>query len=91
MWHYYNFQRDDFSAHYHKRSNAETTMAMIKSKFGGSVKSKGSEAQINEVLCKILAHNICVLIQSFYELGIESLFCTESPSVAQKVPYLKLI
>ena len=66
-------------------------MAMIKSKFGGSVKSKSIEAQINEVLCKILAHNICVLIQSLYELGIESIFCTETPPVAQKVPYLRLI
>ena len=91
MWHYYNFQRDDFSAHYHKRSNVETTMAMIKSNFGGSVKSKSAEAQVNEVLCKILAHNICVLIQSLYELGIESEFCTKTPPVAQKVSYLRLI
>ena len=74
MWHYYNFQRDTFSAHYHKRSNVETTMAMIKSKFGGSVKSKTAVAQVNEVLCKVVAHNVCVLIQSFYELGIESTF-----------------
>ena len=66
-------------------------MFMIKSKFGASVKSKTPSAQVNEVLCKILAHNICVLIQSFYELGIESTFCTETPSVAQKVPYLRLI
>ena len=78
MWHYYNFNRDEFMAHYHKRSNAETTMAMIKSKFGGAVKSKSPTAQVNEVLCKVLAHNICVLIQSFYELGIESAF---SPAI----------
>ena len=54
--------------------NAETAMAMIKGKFGASVKSKSPTAQVNEVLCKVLAHNICVLIQSFYELGIESTF-----------------
>ena len=89
-WHFYNYQRDAFAAHYHKRSNAETTMAMIKSKFGGSVKSKSAEAQVNEVLCKVLAHNICVLIQSFYELGIESIFCAEK-AVAQEVPYLRLV
>ena len=74
MWHFYNFHQAEFAAHYHKRSNAETTMAMIKSKFGGAVKSKSPTAQVNEVLCKALAHNICVLIQSFYELGIESAF-----------------
>ena len=91
MWHYYNFQRDAFSAHYHKRNNAETAMSTIKSKFGAAVKSKSPTAQVNEVLCKVLAHNICVLIQSFYELGIEATFCTESQPVAQKVPYLRLV
>ena len=73
-WHFYNFHQEEFAAHYHRRSNAETVMAMIKAKFGASVKSKTPTAQVNEVLCKVLAHNICVLIQSFYELGIESTF-----------------
>ena len=49
-------------------------MSMIKSKFGANVKSKTDPAQVNEVLCKILAHNICVLIQSFYELGVNATF-----------------
>jgi hypothetical protein len=35
---------------------------MIKSKFGGSVRSKTEVAQINEVLLKVLCHNICVVI-----------------------------
>ena len=74
LWHFYNFNHDEFLAHYHKRSNAETTVAMIKAKFGAAVKSKSPTAQVNEVLCKVLAHNVCVLIQSFYELGIESTF-----------------
>ena len=74
MWHFYSFNRDEFNAHYHKRSNVETTMAMIKTKFGASVKSKTGKAQVNEVLCNVLCHNICVLIQSFYELGIETDF-----------------
>ena len=42
----------------------------IKAKFGGSVRCRKPVAQVNEVLCKILCHNICVLIQSMYELGI---------------------
>jgi transposase len=74
MWHYYNFNRNDFMAHYHKRSNAETTMSMIKGKFGGYVRSKGTDAQLNEVICKVVCHNICVLIQSMHELGIEPIF-----------------
>jgi transposase len=74
MWHYYNFNREVFMEHYHKRSNAETVFAMIKAKFGGFVRAKTPIAQVNEVLCKILCHNICVLIQSLYELGIEPTF-----------------
>ena len=30
MWAYYNFNRSDFNAHYHKRSNVETVFSMIK-------------------------------------------------------------
>ena len=77
-WHYYNLNHEEFVAHYHKRSNVETTVAMIKSKFGASVRSKSATAQVNEGLCKILAHNICVLIQSFYELGIDPSFTAPS-------------
>jgi len=39
MWHYYNFNRDAFLAHYHKRSNIETAFSMIKMKFGAYGKS----------------------------------------------------
>jgi hypothetical protein len=44
---------------------------MINEKFGARLMSKKEVAQINEVLCKVLCHNICVVIQSTYELGIE--------------------
>jgi hypothetical protein len=50
---------------------------MIKWKFGDSVRSKGDVAMINEVLCKILAHNLCCLIQEQCELGIETEFWGE--------------
>ena len=76
MWHFYNFNHEAFLKHYHKRSNVETTFSMIKAKFGGSVRAKTPTAQVNEVLCKILCHNICVLIQSIYELGLEPTFWT---------------
>ena len=74
MWHYYNFNRAAFLEHYHKRSNVETAFSMIKAKFGGSVRAKSPVAQVNEVLCKVLCHNICVLIQSIYELELEPVF-----------------
>jgi hypothetical protein len=47
---------------------------MIKAKFDAHVRSKTTAAQVNEVLCKVLAHNLCCLVQSMYELGIEPEF-----------------
>ncbi|HWT01733.1 MAG TPA: transposase [Pyrinomonadaceae bacterium] len=74
FYHFYAYNKEWFKAHYHKRSNVETTFSMIKGKFGGSLKSKTYQAQQNELLCKILCHNICCLIQSIYELGVEPNF-----------------
>ena len=71
MYHYFEFKNEEFLEHYHKRSNAETTFHMIKSKFGDAVRSKTGVAQVNEVLLKVLCHNICVVIQEMFELGIE--------------------
>jgi transposase len=71
MYHLYSYNTERFMEHYHKRSNVETTFHMIKSKFGIALRSKTKTAQINEALCKVLAHNICCLIQSMYELGVK--------------------
>ncbi len=67
----------EFLTHYHKRSNVETTFHMIKSKFGQRLRSKTMTAQINEALCKVLCHNLCVVIASQHELGIETNFTNE--------------
>ncbi len=74
MYHYFMFKREDFLAHYHKRSNVESTFSMMKRKFGDSLRSKTDVAMINEALCKILCHNLVVLIHETYELGIEPVF-----------------
>jgi transposase len=74
MYHYFAFNREEFLAHYHTRSNVETAFSMIKDKFGAAVKSKSEWGQVNEVLCKVLCHNICVLVQAMHELGIEPSF-----------------
>lgn len=74
MFHFYNLNRDEYLAHYHKRSNVESTNAMIKAKFGDHIRSKTDTAMTNEALCKVLCHNICCLIQSHHELGIEPVF-----------------
>jgi hypothetical protein len=74
MYHYFSLNNDRFMAHYHKRSNVETTFHMIKSKFGDALRSRNKTAQINEALCKVLCHNICCLIQSMYELNLKPKF-----------------
>ena len=83
-YHYFSLFREEFMDHYHKRSNVETAFSMIKAKFGGAVRSKTPVAQMNEVLVKILCHNICVLIQAMYALGVEPDFRGEK-TFASKV------
>ena len=84
MYHYFMLNREDFLQHYHKRSNIETTFHMIKAKFGDAVRSKTWTAQVNEVLLKVLCHNICVVIQEIHELGIEPNFAVEKRSEVLK-------
>ena len=74
MFEFYTQHREEFLQHYHKRSNVETTFHMIKSKFGQRLRSKTLTAQINEALCKVLCHNLCVVIQSGHEPGIDTNF-----------------
>lgn len=70
LFHFYSFRRDEFLAHYHKRSNVESAFSSMKRKFGDFVRSKTETAQINELLLKVLAHNIVCLVHSIHELGI---------------------
>lgn len=55
---------------------------MVKAKFRDNVRSKTPVAMKNEVLCKFLAHNICCLIMSQLELGIEVKFWGEKAGAA---------
>lgn len=75
-YHHFQLYRDEFDTHYHKRSNAESTIGAIKKKFGETLKSKKWIAQKNELLCKILAYNITVLIHEMFESGITPDFLT---------------
>lgn len=87
MFHHFQPNRDDFMEHYHKRSNIEATNAAIKRKFGETLKSKNPVAQVNELLAKIIAYNLTVVIHEMYENGIQPEFlqiksdvCKGSPS-----------
>jgi len=77
MYYYFMYKHEEFLQHYHKRSNAETVFYMIKTKFKDNLRSKSKTAQINELLCKVLCHNICCVIQEISELGIKGEFVVE--------------
>jgi transposase len=77
MYHYFIYKHDEFLEHYHARSNVETVFHMIKTKFKDNLRSKSKTAQINELLLKILCHNICVVIQEVNELGLRGEFVVE--------------
>ncbi len=44
---------------------------MMQARLGDSLLSKSYVAQVNEALCQVICHNLCVLIQSVYELKID--------------------
>jgi transposase/predicted nucleic acid-binding Zn finger protein len=89
-FHFFSLYREDFLKSYHKRSNIESTFSMLKRKHGDSVRSKTEVAMKNEVLCKVLCHNICCLISAIHELGIQPVFdkligCTFNREPAQEI------
>ena len=93
MWAHFTLKSDDFLNHYHRRSNVESTVWMLKSKFGGAVRSKLPTAQINEVLCKVLCHNLTCIVHAITEFGIDVDFSKPSPAAAPAAarPHLTLV
>jgi len=71
MYDYFHQNQDRFLQSYHRRSNVESTFHMIKSKFGDSLRTKKDASQINEILMKILCHNLAVLVHESLEQGLE--------------------
>ncbi len=85
-YHYFNLHREEFLTRYHRRSNVESTFSMVKRKFGDSVRAKNDLTMCNETLAKFVAHNLCCLIQSTEEFGVDPHFgCTLINSVAPKL------
>lgn len=62
-----------------------STFMMLKAKLGAATLSKIEIALVNELLCKVLCHNLCCVIQSMYELGIEPAFDTDQHAISVTV------
>lgn len=67
---YFQLNSEEFYEHYRMRPNVESVFSAVKKKFGDTLKAKTPVSQKNELLCKLIAYNITVLIQSMFELGI---------------------
>ena len=78
LLHMLRFHKREFMIAYHKRSNVESTFSAIKRVFGDFVRSKNRTAQINEVLFKVICHNLRQVIFAMFELGIAPSFASES-------------
>lgn len=95
LFHYFQFQKDEFLARYHRRSNVESTFSAMKRKFGDTIRSKSPVAQRNEALLKVLCHNIVCLIHEITESGATAAFpalqpvCTKKAVVAQQTIVLE--
>jgi len=76
LYQFCHLHRETFLQYYNQPSLIEPTFSLMKAKFGDALRSKTDPALVNEPLCKVLCHNICVLMQSMYELGVP--ICFES-------------
>lgn len=54
---------EEFESRYHKRSNAESTNASLKGKYGEFLRSKRWDMQKREAGLRVIAHNIRQLIR----------------------------
>jgi transposase len=66
--------QERFLPHYHRRSNVETVFSMIKAKFGADVRSRLPVAQVNEVLAKCVAHNLCCVVKAIFTADLAPTF-----------------
>jgi transposase len=80
MYHLFCLRKEDYLRHYHRRSNVESTFSMVKRKFGDSVRSKTETAMRNEVLAKLVCHNVSCVIHAAHEFGIKADFETREES-----------
>lgn len=68
---YFKSQRGNFDAQYHQRSQSETTFSQIKMRLGEILLSKNYKSQRNELMLKLICHNILTLIMEIHKNKIQ--------------------
>ena len=66
--------REEWLARYGRRQHVEATFGAIKANFGGALRSRSSQAKVNEVLIKVLCHNLWCVTRAVHEHGLEPSF-----------------
>ena len=79
-------RRNQWLPRYHRRSNVETVFSMLKGKFGASIRAKRPRSQINEVLVKCLAHNLCCYVKAIFMSGLAPTVWTDAKPLLTVVP-----
>jgi len=78
-YHLFQANKEEFNRNYHRRSNVESVFSALKRKFGENIRSKNRVAQVNEVLCKLIAYNLTVVVHEMFENGIAPSFVQTTP------------
>lgn len=65
---------DRWAEDYHVRSNVESAISKMKRLFGDELRFRNVVAQSNELLCRVIAHNLVVLIYQMYERNLVTEF-----------------
>jgi transposase len=73
-YHLFQANREEFDRNYHKRSNVESVFSALKRKFGENIRSRTPVAQVNEVLSKLIAYNLTVVVHEMFENGVAPSF-----------------
>jgi transposase len=73
-YHLFQANRPEFDRNYHRRSNVESVFSALKRKFGENIRSRTQVAQVNEILCKLVAYNLTVVVHEMFENGIAPSF-----------------
>ena len=84
-FYFFQMHREEFEAKYHARSNVESVFSALKRKFGETLRSKNPTAQVNELLAKVLAYNLTVLIHEIFEHGVVPDFLRDPACVGKEV------
>lgn len=74
MIRFYQYKQEEYMTRYHKRSNVESLFSAVKRKFSDHIRSRTPVAMVNEAYAKLLCNNLCCVIMSQVELGVEAEF-----------------